>query len=62
MLGVPPQEFPEQAWEKVMSLNVTSVFQLTRACLPLLEAAAAAGGTFLVSSYGQLGGSVSLGW
>lgn len=42
--GAHLEEFPEQAWEKVMSLNVTSVFQLTRACLPLLEAAAAAGG------------------
>jgi len=27
-----------------MALNVTSVFQLTRACLPMLEAAAAVGG------------------
>ena len=28
--GAPKEEFPEEAWEKVMTLNVTSVFQLTR--------------------------------
>jgi NAD(P)-dependent dehydrogenase (short-subunit alcohol dehydrogenase family) len=31
------EEFPDSAWGKVMSLNVASVFNLTRACYPLLK-------------------------
>ncbi|KAK3287132.1 hypothetical protein CYMTET_5361 [Cymbomonas tetramitiformis] len=33
------EDFPEEAWRKVMDLNVASVFNLTRACLTLLKAA-----------------------
>jgi NAD(P)-dependent dehydrogenase (short-subunit alcohol dehydrogenase family) len=33
------ETFPEKAWDKVMTLNVTSVFQLTRALRPKLAAA-----------------------
>lgn len=32
--------FPIAAWHKVLELNVTAVFELTRAFLPLMEAAA----------------------
>eukprot|EP00940_MAST-03C_sp_MAST-3C-sp2_P002691 g2691.t1 len=32
-------DFPEKAWSRTMTLNVASVFNLTRACLPLLRAA-----------------------
>jgi len=35
--GAPIDEFPESAWDKVMRLNVYSIFHLTRACVPLLE-------------------------
>ena len=31
-------DFPESAWNKVMMLNVYSVFHLTRACQDLLKA------------------------
>lgn len=36
--GAPMMEFPEKAWDKVMRLNVYSIFWLTRACVSLLEA------------------------
>jgi NAD(P)-dependent dehydrogenase (short-subunit alcohol dehydrogenase family) len=38
--GASFEDFPESAWLKVMTLNVTSVFNLTRALTPLLSAAA----------------------
>jgi NAD(P)-dependent dehydrogenase (short-subunit alcohol dehydrogenase family) len=37
--GAPLAEFPAAAWDKVMDLNLKSPFFLTRAFLPLLEAA-----------------------
>jgi NAD(P)-dependent dehydrogenase (short-subunit alcohol dehydrogenase family) len=37
--GAPLQEFPGSAWDKVLDLNLKSPFFLTRAFLPLLEAA-----------------------
>lgn len=38
--GAPLGEFPHHAWERVMRVNVTGLFQLTQALLPRLEAAA----------------------
>jgi NAD(P)-dependent dehydrogenase (short-subunit alcohol dehydrogenase family) len=38
--GAPLAEYPDAAWDKVMGLNVKGVFNLSVACLPLLEAAA----------------------
>ncbi|MDJ0701042.1 MAG: SDR family oxidoreductase [Woeseiaceae bacterium] len=38
--GQPLEEFPEHAWDKVMSINVKSPFFLTQTLLPLLEASA----------------------
>jgi len=38
--GTPLGQFPYHAWERVMRVNVTGLFQLTQALLPLLEAAA----------------------
>ncbi len=38
--GAPLEEFPEAGWDKVLDLNLKSPFFLTRAFLPLLEAAA----------------------
>jgi NAD(P)-dependent dehydrogenase (short-subunit alcohol dehydrogenase family) len=37
--GAPLDEFPAPAWDKVLDLNLKSPFFLTRAFLPLLEAA-----------------------
>ncbi|KAK9695659.1 hypothetical protein K7432_012850 [Basidiobolus ranarum] len=34
----PLEQFPDEHWDQEYRLNVTSVFQLTVACLPLLEA------------------------
>ena len=38
--GQPLEEFPEAGWDKVMDINVKSVFFLTKALLPMLEASA----------------------
>lgn len=38
--GAPIEDYPGSAWDKVLNLNVKSVFQLTVALLPQLEAAA----------------------
>ena len=38
--GAPLEEYPAEAWDKVLALNVKSVFFLTRALLPQLEAGA----------------------
>lgn len=37
--GEPLETFPYKAWSKVLDVNLTAVFQLTRDLLPLLEAA-----------------------
>jgi NAD(P)-dependent dehydrogenase (short-subunit alcohol dehydrogenase family) len=42
--GAPLDEYPDEAWAKVLTLNVQRVFTLTQKCLPLLRAAAEAGG------------------
>lgn len=38
--GAPLEKYPDEAWQKVMDLNVRSVFNLTVKCLPMLKAAA----------------------
>lgn len=38
--GAPLKEFPESAWDRVLSVNLTGAFLLTQALLPLLRAAA----------------------
>ncbi|KAI9261485.1 hypothetical protein BDA99DRAFT_77401 [Phascolomyces articulosus] len=38
--GAPVDEYPEAAFQKVMNLNVTRIFTLTQALLPLLRAKA----------------------
>ncbi len=38
--GQPLGDFPYHAWERVMRVNVTGLFQLTQGLLPLLEAGA----------------------
>jgi NAD(P)-dependent dehydrogenase (short-subunit alcohol dehydrogenase family) len=38
--GAPLEEFPASGWDKVLDLNLKAPFFLTRAFLPLLEAAA----------------------
>src|SRR5690606_26343915 len=38
--GAPIADYPDKAWKRIMTLNVQAMFELTRDCLPLLEAAA----------------------
>lgn len=38
--GAPYDEFPESAWTRVLTLNLTRVFTITQALTPLLKAAA----------------------
>jgi NAD(P)-dependent dehydrogenase (short-subunit alcohol dehydrogenase family) len=38
--GAPFEEFPYQGWTKVLAVNVTGLFHLTRELMPLLQAAA----------------------
>jgi NAD(P)-dependent dehydrogenase (short-subunit alcohol dehydrogenase family) len=40
--GAPFDEFPEKGWDKVMDLNLKSVFFLSQKLMPLLRAAASA--------------------
>src|SRR5579884_3238530 len=49
-------EYPDAAWDKVLALNVKAVFHLTRACLPLLEAAARPGDPARVINIGSIDG------
>jgi NAD(P)-dependent dehydrogenase (short-subunit alcohol dehydrogenase family) len=54
--GAPLEEFPDEAWDKVLSLNVKNVFHLTRALLPQLRAAAAPGDPGRVINIGSIDG------
>jgi NAD(P)-dependent dehydrogenase (short-subunit alcohol dehydrogenase family) len=54
--GAPLAEFPDSAWDKVLALNVKSIFHLTRACLPLLEKAVAPGDPARVINIGSIDG------
>ncbi|KAI8055447.1 hypothetical protein BDF22DRAFT_384466 [Syncephalis plumigaleata] len=36
--AAPIEQYPDDAFQKVLNLNLTRVFSLTQACLPLLEA------------------------
>jgi NAD(P)-dependent dehydrogenase (short-subunit alcohol dehydrogenase family) len=54
--GAPMAEYPDDAWDKVLALNVKSIFHLTRACLPQLEAAASPGDPARVINIGSIDG------
>jgi NAD(P)-dependent dehydrogenase (short-subunit alcohol dehydrogenase family) len=54
--GAPLEEFPESGWDKVMTLNVKSIFFLTRALLPQLRAAAAPESPARVINIGSVDG------
>ena len=52
--GAPLAEFPADAWDKVLDLNVKAPFFLTRALLPQLEAAATADDPARVINIGSI--------
>lgn len=47
--------YPKGIWDQVMQINITSVFMLTKACLPLLKLSPAASIIFTSSSVGRIG-------
>ncbi len=54
--AAPLAEYPDAAWDKLLSLNVKSVFHLTRALLPQLEAASRSGDPARVINVGSVDG------
>lgn len=54
--GAPIDKFPESGWDKVMDLNVKSIFFLTQRLLPLLEHGASAAATARVINIGSIDG------
>lgn len=54
--GAPMDEFGEDAWEKVLSVNVKGVYHLTKALKPLLEAAGSAEAPASIINIGSIDG------
>ena len=54
--GAPIEEYPDSAWDKILALNVKSIFHLTRSSLPLLTAAASAETPARVINIGSIDG------
>jgi NAD(P)-dependent dehydrogenase (short-subunit alcohol dehydrogenase family) len=54
--GAPLADFPGSAWDKVIDLNLKAPFYLTRAFLPLLEAAGTADDPARVINVGSIDG------
>jgi NAD(P)-dependent dehydrogenase (short-subunit alcohol dehydrogenase family) len=54
--GAPLEDYPAAAWDKVLDLNLKAPFFLTRAMLPLLEAAATPGDPARVVNVGSIDG------
>ncbi|MEX2504718.1 MAG: SDR family oxidoreductase [Egicoccus sp.] len=54
--GAPLDEYPEHGWDKVMDLNVKSLFLLTQALAPRLRAAATAEDPARVINVGSIDG------
>ena len=54
--GAPLEEYPDDAWDKVLALNVKAVFNLTRALLPQLTAAASDADPARVINIGSIDG------
>jgi NAD(P)-dependent dehydrogenase (short-subunit alcohol dehydrogenase family) len=54
--GAPLADYPDSAWDKVLALNLKSVFHLSRALLPLLEKAARPGDPARIINIGSIDG------
>ena len=59
--GEPMKSFPYKAWSKVLDVNVTAVFHLTRELLPLLKKAASPAGPARVINLGSVMGTQPIG-
>ncbi len=54
--GAPLEQYPEDAWDKILALNVKAIFFLTREFLPVLEQAATADDPARVINTGSIDG------
>lgn len=54
--GQPIEDFPEHAWDKIMTINLKSPFFLTQSLLPLLENAASADDPARIIMVGSIDG------
>ena len=54
--GAPLDAYPDSAWDKVMATNVKGVFNLSVACMPLLEQAATANDPGRIINVGSIDG------
>jgi NAD(P)-dependent dehydrogenase (short-subunit alcohol dehydrogenase family) len=54
--GAPYEEYPDEAWDKLLAVNVKAVFHLTRALTPQLEAAASEDDPARVINIGSIDG------
>ncbi len=59
--GAPMGEFPRSGWDKIMNINVTGVFMLTQALLPLLEKSACAEDPARIVNVGSIVGTRAVG-
>ena len=59
--GAPIDDFPYEAWAKVMDVNVTGVFHLSQQLIPLLENAATPQDPARVINLGSVMGDAALG-
>lgn len=59
--GAPIGQFPYDAWDKVMSVNVAGIFELTQRLLPLLMATATEDDPARVVNVGSVMGEVPMG-
>lgn len=59
--GAPMGQFPYDAWEKVMSVNVTGIFELTQRLLPMLMKSGTAEDPARIVNVGSVMGEVPMG-
>lgn len=59
--GAPMGQFPHEAWEKVMNVNVAGVFDLTQKLLPMLMASGTADDPARVINVGSVMGEIPMG-
>ncbi|MBO9449704.1 SDR family NAD(P)-dependent oxidoreductase [Tropicibacter sp. R16_0] len=59
--GAPMGQFPHEAWEKVMNVNVAGVFDLTQKLLPMLMDSAKDGDPARVINVGSVMGEIPMG-
>lgn len=59
--GAPMGQFPFEAWDKVMAVNVTGLFDLTQKLLPMLIASARPGDPSRIVNVGSVMGEIPMG-